>query len=173
MNATNGNVPPADQPAAEPVTAPAPGQEARLDAWLALTGQIPTPDAPVELPLLSGSMAPAIPVGAVLRIATSPEPCQAGDVVVFRQGERLIAHRILLVLRAGPWSWLLEKGDANRLGHWRQDADVRGRVVGFRSAGQPPQDDPTDSALASAGLRRHIWRWLFTLGGRRVADPSE
>ena len=149
-------------------------QEARLDAWLALTGQTPASSATVELPLLTGSMVPAIPVGAVLRINLSPAAlCQPGDVAVFLDGKRLIAHRILLALRAGPWSWLLEKGDANRLGRWRRDAEVRGKVVGFSVVDQPDQDDPADSALASCSLRRHIKHWLFTLGGRRVANPSE
>jgi len=170
VSTADANVPRADKQASELASE----QEARLDAWLALTGQVPAPAAPVELPLLTGSMVPAIPVGASLRITMSPTaPCRVGDVIVFLQDNRLIAHRILLVLRAGPWSWLLEKGDANPLGRWRRDADVRGRVVGFCVAGQPPQDDPTDSTLASTGLRRHIKQWLFTLGGRRAANLNE
>lgn len=147
-------------------------QEARLDAWLALTGQIPAPDEPVVLPLLSGSMLPAIPVGSHLRIDVAPgTPCQVGEVAVFLDGERLVAHRVLLVLRAGPWNWLLEKGDANDLGRWRRGREIRGRVVGFSRGNESPAGDPTDRAGASRSLRRHLRQWLKTLGGLRPAKP--
>jgi hypothetical protein len=159
----------------EPVTvtdATGEQQEARLDAWLALTGQIAAPDRPVILPLLSGSMVPAIPVGALLDIVVAPDsPCRAGDIAIFRDGERLVAHRVLLVLRTGPWNWLLEKGDANALGRWRRGGEVRGRVVGFAVAGQKPVGDPADPAAASQGLRSHLRQWLKNLVGQRPAEP--
>ncbi len=149
-------------------------QENRFDAWLVLTGKMPAPAGPVELSMLSGSMAPAIPIGALLRSVAGPHrACRVGDVAIFLVDDKLIAHRILLVLRAGPWDWVLEKGDTNHLGRWRRGASVRGRVVGFVVGEQPPQGDPTDAGLASSGLRRHIRHWLLTLGGRRGPATNE
>ena len=148
-------------------------QEKRLDAWLALTGQIAAPAGPVELPLLTGSMVPAIPVDATLRIAAATgADCRPGDVAVFLAEERLLAHRVLLVLRAGPWHWLLEKGDANTLGRWRRGDAVRGRVLGFTDPDDTVRGDPADPALASLGLRRHLVRLLRTLGGQAPTEPK-
>ncbi len=152
------------------------GSNNRLDAWLALTGQIPAPPDPVELPLLTGSMCPAIPVEALLKIdVASARTCHAGDVVVFldnQEEHRLVAHRVLLVLRAGPWRWLLEKGDANHHAKWRHETSVKGRVIGFTVAGQPPYLDPCDPVTASSGLRQLIRRWLSSLGGLRTTKPK-
>ncbi len=148
-------------------------QEKRLDAWLALTGQIAAPAEPVQLPLLTGSMVPAIPVGATLHIVSATAAkCHAGDVVIFVEDERLLAHRVLLVLRAGPWHWLLEKGDANALGKWRCADTVRGRVIGFELADEPSRGDPANPALASQGLRQHLKQFIKTLGGQRPAKPK-
>jgi hypothetical protein len=148
-------------------------QEKRLDAWLALTGQIAAPAGPVDLPLLTGSMVPAIPVGATLRIAAATgADCQPGDVAVFLAEERLLAHRVLLVLQAGPWHWLLEKGDANALGQWRRADTVRGRVLGFAIADESVHGDPADPALASGSLRRHLIHYCKTLGGLRATKPK-
>ncbi|MCB1182676.1 hypothetical protein KDM41_04525 [bacterium] len=134
----------------------------RFDAWLALTGQVPAPSGPLELPLLTGSMAPAIPAGATLLIAaTSGAAVRGGDVAVFREGDRLVAHRVLLVLRAGPVDLVLEKGDANRRGRWRRGRTVCGRVTGFRTPDGAAGGDPHDAVAASNGLRRHLrhlWR---------------
>ena len=96
-------------------------------------GQIPVPGQPVALPMLSGSMNPAIPVGSKLQILVQKETeCRVGDVVVFLDGEKkLTAHRILLVLRLGYWQYALEKGDSNPLGRWRHAKDIHGRVLGF------------------------------------------
>jgi len=152
----------------------APSRENQLDAWLALTRQTSATTTSVKLPMLSGSMAPMIPVNAILDIAIKPErACRAGDVVVFQAGDKLIAHRILLALQAGPWRYLLEKGDANPRGHWRRDTTVRGRVIGFSVSPAAPVQDPTDQALARRGLRHHLRHFLFTLGGLRSTNPSE
>ncbi len=149
-------------------------QEDRLDAWLALTGQVPAPSTPVALPLLTGSMAPTIPVGSVLSIGVGPgQACRAGEVAVFLVNDKLIAHRVLLAFRFGPWDWLLEKGDANHLGRWRRGTTVRGRVVGFTTADQSPQGNPRDTGLALASLRHHLRHWLLTLGRQRDTNANE
>lgn len=154
---------------------PSQRQLQRLDAWLALTGQLPAPDEPVELPMLSGSMTPAIPVGAVMQILVqSTAKYRVGDVVVFLEGDKLTAHRILLAWQTGPWPWIFEKGDANNQGHWRRPSDIRGRVVSFLTDDQYSGDqnkvDPASPTLASSSLRRALRHWLSTCGGLRAQD---
>lgn len=143
-----------------------------LDAWLVLTGQAAAPDGPVELPMLTGSMAPAIPVGARLRIrAGAPAEVRAGDVLVFRVGERLVAHRAVLVLGSGPRQVVLEKGDANTGANWRPLEAVCGRVCGFTAPDGTDGDDPAAPALASASLRRYLMDWCR--GRTRRASPAK
>jgi hypothetical protein len=101
-----------------------------LDAWLALTDPAVPFIAPVRLPMLSGSMAPRIPIDSELVIAPVGERiCASGDVVVFLRDGRLVAHRVLLVVGWGPGALLLEKGDSNLGVGWIRRRDVRGVVV--------------------------------------------
>lgn len=151
-----------------------PEREYQLDAWLALSGQTPPPAGPVRLPMLSGSMAPAIPVGASLEIQVEPAGlCRVGDVVVFQAGDKLIAHRVLLSLKVGPQRWLLEKGDANPIGCWRRAKEARGRVIGVATGATAAGKDPADTNLARRNLRQHCKHWLLTLGGLRPKLSSE
>ena len=150
-------------------------QDDRFDAWLALTGQVPAPDQPVDLPMLSGSMVPAIPVGAILQILVqTAAKHRVGDVVIFLEADKLTAHRILLAWSIGPWPWIFEKGDANDKGRWRRPTDICGRVVGLVTDGQS-QANPTNAALASSSLRGAIWHWLRIWGGlrRQPNDQNE
>jgi signal peptidase I len=69
------------------------------------------------LPILSGSMAPQIPTGA-LALGT-PEPTSAvrpGQVIVFRipiGDHHVTAHRVVRVIRPGSHPVVVTKGDAN------------------------------------------------------------
>ena len=101
-----------------------------LDAWLALTGPRENFTDPVRLPMLSGSMAPRIPLDAELLIApASNRAWSSGDVVVFWRSDRLVAHRVLLILGWGPGAVVVEKGDRNLGAGWIRRRDVRGVVV--------------------------------------------
>jgi hypothetical protein len=107
-----------------------PEKQELLDAWLALTGPEEGFTEPVRLPMLTGSMAPRIPVDAELHIApVRDRPWSTGDVVVFWRDARLVAHRVLLVLGWGPGALVLEKGDRNPTAGWIRRRDVRGVVV--------------------------------------------
>ena len=115
------------------------GQDDRqrlLDAWVALTD--PAADFPgtVSLPMLTGSMAPVIPVGARLQIAAARRRAfGVGSVVVFVRGEKLVAHRLLFALGFGPDALYLEKGDWNATGGLIRRREVRGVVTGWLAAG--------------------------------------
>ena len=68
-------------------------------------------------PVLTGSMEPSIPVGAVIAIKpVIPDSIKVGDVICFRFSEStLITHRVTSISAAG----FITKGDAN------QDADIK------------------------------------------------
>lgn len=149
-------------------------QENQFDAWLALTGQTPPPTEPVWLPMLSGSMAPAIPLGTWLRIVVDANHCsRTGEVVIFEVDGKLVAHRILMVLRLGSWTRILEKGDANPLGTWRSASLIRGWVAGVAPDTDEPVTIPTNHELARRGLRTHLRQSLLNLARRRPLSTSE
>jgi signal peptidase I len=68
-------------------------------------------------PILSGSMSPKIPSGAlVLATPQRPSAIRVGQVVAYHApipGHRLIAHRVVAVLAYGRRPVIVTKGDAN------------------------------------------------------------
>jgi len=105
------------------------------DQWRLLRGEVPAGET-VRLTVRSGSMLPAIPVGAELEIApVEGRLCRVGDVVVFRQGDRLVAHRLLFGWGEGAGAWFLQRGDGvSPLGAIRART-ILGRVVAVRRPG--------------------------------------
>jgi len=143
-------------------------KEQQFDAWLALTRQVPPPAEPVRLPMLSGSMMPAIPVGHILLIELcSADSCRVGDVVVYQDCERLVAHRLL---SAGLIPWWLEKGDANPTGRWRHKSRILGRVVTAAAPDDSGAAHSPTSVPVAAASRRHHTRNLVLAVPRRVRD---
>ncbi len=72
-------------------------------------------------------MQPTLYEGAAVKV----EMCKArvGDVVVFRAGDRLVAHRLVARL-PGPWrNWGLQVGDGHHLGSWIEMERVVGVIV--------------------------------------------
>lgn len=155
-------------------------RQQQFDAWLALTGRADATRQIVELPVLSGSMLPAIPIGAILEIEmTTAAMCRVGDVVVFQEGpQRLTAHRVIAHLKLGSLHCLLQKGDNNPLGHWIRPSQVRGRVARILPAaddsapGGPPNGSATEAYdLAAARMsRRRMIRNVALKWPRRVRD---
>lgn len=153
---------------------PEPEERQRLrDAWWTLTGREDFAGT-LHLPMLTGSMAPAIPVGSELHIvAPAQRPFGNGDVVVFQRDEKLVAHRLVLCLGTGPGALCYEKGDLNADGGWIRRRDVLG-VVADRV---PPPDAPRVAPLTfrgvvwrslKHGLRAKLRRWL----GRESIDAA-
>jgi len=146
-------------------------RELLFDAWLALNSPDTDFCETVRLPMLTGSMMPALPVGSHLVIASPRRtPVGVGSIVVFQRGERLIAHRLLVVLVFGRSALYLEKGDLNREGSWIKREDIRGVVVG-----QCPPDDALGPVTPvarsrSAALRSALHGIRQTL--RRLVRPN-
>ncbi len=98
-----------------------------VSRWLDLIHGLVPPGDSIELPVLTGSMSPLIMPGytILIRSCTTSEP-RAGDIIVFKEGNSLTTHRLLIRLSFGKSSILYQKGDANQFGKWiRSD-----RVVG-------------------------------------------
>jgi signal peptidase I len=102
-----------------------------ITGWVDLLNGLVPHGGIVELPVLSGSMSPLIKPKSTIRIRSiSAKDIHVGDIIVFREGNTLTTHRLLV--RIPPWgrTFLYQKGDANRFGSW-----IRGsRVVGVVNA---------------------------------------
>jgi len=138
---------------------------AHFDAWLALTGQTRPPAGPVRLPMLSGSMSPALPCGCTLIIAPTP-PATAGTAAAVarpdgrcrrpgprrtpggppRAAARALARSDLAARdgRCQPARQLAAAGPGRRL---------RDRRHGGRRRALP---SPGSRRLAARGLLRHL-----------------
>ncbi len=84
----------------------------------------------VELPVLSESMLPLLLPGKNVRIQrVSWRKCSRGDIIVFRSGNKLTVHRLLLRIRIGGARFFYQKGDFNSYGHMIRAQRVVGRVI--------------------------------------------
>lgn len=145
-----------------------------LDVWLGLMGQTPLPPGPLLLPVLSGSMRPVISLGS--RILIEPcagTDCRVGDVSVYLDGDRLVAHRILWFLGSRSKGWVFQKGDANHYGHWIRAVNIKGVVREVFPAEDVasafPGKDPF-SIVAARTSRRDYLRNLLLAGPRQFRD---
>jgi hypothetical protein len=120
---------------------------AQAAAWLDLLGGAGSSRQIVALPVLSGSMAPAVPPGATLEVvAAAWHTTRDGDIVIVRDGVALVAHRRLLGGRIGGRGAVYQKGDANLTGRWEPGE----RIVGVASGSISP---PPQRALPPAAAR--------------------
>lgn len=105
-------------------------------------------DRSIEIPIVGNSMGAALPDGTVVRVVLGDgSTCSRGDVVVFRQGEQIVAHRV--VHCAAGMRYLVTRGDA------RIAADV---PVPFSSVlGRVTEVAPTRQSVA--GHPRRLLRW--------------
>ena len=99
------------------------------------------------------SMLPALRPGDVLQFQVySAEQVEAGDVVLFRRGGRLVIHRVLSKTPTG----LITQGDAlATIDPPVDSADLLGKVVSMSRRGRnlPFQ--------ASSSASQRLTRWLF------------
>lgn len=78
-------------------------------ALCVLAVTVPRAFGVVPYAIVSGSMAPGIPVGAMAFVDSNDKSPVPGDVVTFRAGNNVVTHR---VVEAGPDGYVT-KGDAN------------------------------------------------------------
>ena len=84
---------------------------------LALVGVGPVTGAYRLATVLSGSMAPGMPVGSVVvLVPEDPAGVRVGDVITFQApmpGHPVVTHRVVEILEGGHHPVLRTKGDAN------------------------------------------------------------
>jgi len=121
-------------------------QDEALAQWSLLKGAL-APGETVTLTIQSGSMIPLLPVGARITIEpTTGDHCAVGEIVVFRQQKRLVAHRLLFGWGNEPGGWFLQRGDGvSPLGFLRARA-ILGKVI----AVHPPEGGTVDLTTEEA-----------------------
>jgi signal peptidase I len=114
-----------------------------------------------------GSMYPSLRPGDVVTVRRSAaDEVAAGDVVLVRDGERLIAHRLVQMLK-GNQPQLVLRGDS----HWKNDpprpaASVIGRIVAVTRGGAEMAAPP---ALSRANRVRGLLFDRWTRAWRAAA----
>jgi hypothetical protein len=86
----------------------------------------------VDIPITGGSMGSTLPAGSVVRVSLAGgEVCGVADVVVFRQSEQIVAHRVIHIAPRH----LITRGDARTAPDPPVPFDrVLGRVAGVISS---------------------------------------
>jgi signal peptidase I len=143
----------------------------------------------VLAPTQGGSMQPLIPEGALIEVEPrGPEALRRGDVIVFRSGEALVAHRLVGKTEAGGNLRFITRGDAASWGvrqevapeqvlgrvsavHWRRGLRLRidsgwGRALSLVLAVSWPVSQGIFQALVKA--KRGLTRLSQALPGSRV-----
>jgi signal peptidase I len=128
--------------------------------WLELfSGQF---DSDRVLPLLSGSMAPTLLPGDLLTVRPlDGNRAHVGDIVVFRDDRKLVAHRLIFAFRLFSFALYLQKGDANRMPERIEPRRIVGRVETARRDGKLILDRASPCAemgrsIAAKALLRYL-----------------
>ena len=113
---------------------PAPSTQvvgAMLDLWKAENQEL-------EVPIRGGSMRPLLREGDAVRVRPQALGYRPGDIVVFRAGQDLIAHRLLRRIPDGKGGRLLiTQGDrCPRPDPSLPESAALGKVTGIRRAGR-------------------------------------
>ena len=91
------------------------------------------------LPVLSGSMAPLLQIGdKVLIRSIKPDEIKFGDIIVFKDDDRLVVHRVIRKYPPGGCEGFtfLQKGDATTTIKISSEEDVVGKVVSINKNGR-------------------------------------
>ena len=87
---------------------------------------------PIWLPLLSGSMSPALLPGDDLYIEPKPAAFKRGDIAVFFTKGKFFSHRVILTFPFRRKTFIVEKGDANYQSGFITYEKALGRVTKIR-----------------------------------------
>jgi signal peptidase I len=116
------------------------------------------------------SMYPFIRDGDVVEVVpVSAEAVAVGDVVFFRAGYRLFAHRVFRCMTDGQSVHLLTRGDNHKLADSpiRDSRDLVGKVgIVYRGCRIVKLDQGMAALLGRAMARSSVIRWCVRQGGR-------
>jgi len=133
--------------------------EEMFDAWLKLKYGSLQQGETVTLPVLSGSMLPLLVPGRDIKIqGVSYQDCAKGDIIVYKDNNRLSAHRLLLRLRFRGKDYIFQKGDAIDFGSWISAGQVVGIVVETKNANGNVIDfqSEEEEQKAKSCVRKHV-----------------
>ena len=103
--------------------------EIQASVLASLWGELLAEKGELWLTARSGSMAPLITVGDRIRVeATPPEVIRFGHIVVFREGEKLVVHRVVATGKCDRECVFLQKGDCYSLPRRIPASQVLGKV---------------------------------------------
>jgi len=75
-------------------------------------------------------MMPYLRPGGHVRIeCDGADRARPGEIIVFHEADRLVAHRLLVRLGLGRRRYLYQRGDAAGIGHWVREKQVLGVVT--------------------------------------------
>ena len=75
-------------------------------------------------------MIPCLRPGGRVRIECSgADRARPGDIIVFRDSDQLVAHRLVFRLGLGRYGYLYQRGDAEGTGSWVRERQVVGLVT--------------------------------------------
>jgi hypothetical protein len=98
--------------------------------WIDLLAGELKPGYDGDLPVLSGSMYPFLCPGDRVKISRVLwNKCHTGDIIVFREGNQLTAHRLLFRFSIGRSHILYQKGDSMSRGGFITSQQIVGKVV--------------------------------------------
>jgi len=139
--------------------------EELFDAWLGLKYGSLRPGEVITLPVLSGSMMPYLVPGKEIKIqSVSWSDCRPGTIIIYKEHNRLSAHRLLLRVNLFGTCYLYQKGDVNPYGHWIGADRVVGVVIETHDANGHYIDFRTEEAKLTAKkcVRRQIAKDLLS-----------
>lgn len=115
------------------------------------------------LPLLSGSMAPALLPGDELYIDPQRRTPRRGEIAVFFREGRFFSHRVLFSFRWGTSRFLCEKGDANSSARFIAEKKVLGTVLRFKRNGLETDLTSAEAVRFSKKLARRSFFRLWKI----------
>ena len=87
--------------------------------------------------IMSGSMRPLIDIDdRVLARPVDPEEVKPGDIIVFKNTDALVTHRVLKILRQNGKISILQKGDASVSASIIAPDSIMGKVVAIEKKGR-------------------------------------
>ena len=132
--------------------------EAHLhEACCDLVADVARSHGKVQLRVAGASMVPVLWPGDLLKVHDcDPAELEPGTIIVFRQEERLIAHRLVRRAADTPGADLVTRGDARpRFDEPVKPADVVGRVESIQRDGRVVHAQPSAwQRIAASILRR-------------------
>lgn len=88
---------------------------------------------PAWLPMRGYSMLPILRPGDQLRVTMPQATYRRGQIVVIRQGERLVVHRVVARRRvAGVWCWITQGDNSHEADAAVMAEQIEGRVSALR-----------------------------------------